>query len=279
MTARRDGPGAVLLPGGSVLVAAGVREDKEAPLLSLETLSFPPAATTASSSAVTETGATVSGSSLNEIAGSAYFQYGTTAAYGSSSALQREPAAIDPQTVADQLGGLAAGTLYHYRLVVVNGSGTSYGADATLTTLPKPAPPPPVAPRVTGLRQSHATWREGKHLAKISRRTVPVGTVFSLTLNEAASVKLTFRQQLKGRKLGRRCLAQTRSNRRHHACKRQSVKGSLTLAGHGGLEKIGFQGRLASRRLPPGRYVATVIATNGAGQQSRPVLISFTIVR
>jgi hypothetical protein len=98
---------------------------------------------------------------------------------------------------------------------------------------------------ITGVAQSHSIWREGTRLAQLTRRRVPTGTVFAFTLNEAATVRLSFREQLTGRKVGRRCVAQSRANRHRHACARGVLRGSLTFA---------------------------------LGQQSRPVLLSFTIV-
>lgn len=70
-----------------------------------------------------------------------YFEYGTGATYGSMSpALPGADAGSASEAVAVQtvLGGLLAETTYHYRLVGVDVSGTTYGEDETLTTLPQP---------------------------------------------------------------------------------------------------------------------------------------------
>ncbi len=42
--------------------------------------------------------------------------------------------------VVQHVGGLAAGSTYHFRLVAVNAAGTSYGQDQMFTTLPEPVP-------------------------------------------------------------------------------------------------------------------------------------------
>lgn len=68
-----------------------------------------------------------------------YFEYGESTAYGSRVPLTYSGVAgngYDPRTVSRSLSGLKPGTLYHYRLVAVNGAGTTYGGDATLTTDP-----------------------------------------------------------------------------------------------------------------------------------------------
>jgi hypothetical protein len=66
----------------------------------------------------------------------AYFQYGTTAGYGSTTFSQDIGNGNTPLLVSFNVYGLTRGTTYHYRLVVTNLDGTSpsYGADQTFTT-------------------------------------------------------------------------------------------------------------------------------------------------
>ena len=61
-------------------------------------------------------------------------QYGPTAAYGAQSAPVAVGFGSAPVDVATTLGGLAASTTYHYRIVASNAVGTTHGLDATLTT-------------------------------------------------------------------------------------------------------------------------------------------------
>jgi tetratricopeptide (TPR) repeat protein len=63
-----------------------------------------------------------------------YFQYGRTISYGLTTATQSETGNAY-QHVAANIGGLAANTTYHFRIVATNGAGTRYGADRTFTTL------------------------------------------------------------------------------------------------------------------------------------------------
>jgi hypothetical protein len=63
-----------------------------------------------------------------------WFQYGTSTGYGKSTSAKSAGSRAGTQTVTSQLGGLAAGTTYHYRLVTKSDGGTAYGADATFTT-------------------------------------------------------------------------------------------------------------------------------------------------
>ena len=153
-------------------------------------------------------------------------------------------------------------------------------ASAQVTVPPAPAGAPP-KPVVSGARQSSSRWRKGNGLARISRAgKVPVGTTFTFSLNEQAAVRFTFTTRLPGRRVGRKCVAQTRSNRHRKACTRTVGAGVLPFTGHLGSNSVRFQGRVSSsRRLRPGTYTLTITATNTAGVKSAPVALRFTIVR
>lgn len=71
-----------------------------------------------------------------------YFQYGTTAGYGSQTPTEGPLPGNAAKKVNADLTGLAPSTLYHYRLVAVNSSGTSFGADRTFTTAASGTGPP-----------------------------------------------------------------------------------------------------------------------------------------
>ncbi len=90
---------------------------------------------TGAATAVTTSSATLSGSVNPEGAGVAVsFQFGTTTAYGQSTAAQKlgPDNAVDGFTAA--LAGLPPATLIHYRAVAISDFGTFAGADQTLTT-------------------------------------------------------------------------------------------------------------------------------------------------
>jgi hypothetical protein len=85
-------------------------------------------------------------------------------------------------------------------------------------TPPSAATPPSVA----DVAESNRVWREGTKLAQISRakKRPRVGTIFSFTLNEPATVKLTFTRPATGRTVELKCVASTHKNRRRKSCKR-----------------------------------------------------------
>ncbi len=136
-------------------------------------------------------------------------------------------------------------------------------------------------PAVTGFSQSAARWRRGRSLPHISSAGgTPVGTTFSFSLNEQATVSFAFTQQVGGRKVKGKCVAQTKKNRRKSACKRTVTRGTLTFTGHTGMNKVSFQGRIShSKKLGLGSYTLVMSATNAAGQHSSPRQLSFTIVK
>lgn len=135
----------------------------------------------------------------------------------------------------------------------------------TEPTIPRPpccSPGPgnrlPV-PLVQNAHQSATRWREGKRLASISRAKTPIGTTFSFSLNEDATVTFSFARRIKGRTVR---------------------AGGLTFAGHSGTNKVKFQGRISSaKKLEPGRYTLVITATDPAGAHSAPRSLSFTIVK
>jgi hypothetical protein len=101
-----------------------------------------------------------------------------------------------------------------------------------------------VAPSISKLSESRRNWRETGHRS---------GTEFTLTLNEAAKLTLTF------------------SRGRRHA-------GTVAITARAGRNTIRFAGRLMRRkRLAAGGYTLTITA-NADGLRSRPKTLRFTIL-
>lgn len=83
--------------------------------------------------------ATLAGSINPEgVSTSYYFQYGPTKAYGGQSAIASAGAGTKAVAVALAIAGLQPLTIYHYRLVAVNGAGTTIGGDRTFQTTKVP---------------------------------------------------------------------------------------------------------------------------------------------
>jgi hypothetical protein len=69
-----------------------------------------------------------------------HFQYGTTTSYGLTTAPQSQ-SGNTYRNVSANISSLSASTIYHFRIVATNSSGTRYGSDRTFTTLSATGPP------------------------------------------------------------------------------------------------------------------------------------------
>jgi hypothetical protein len=94
-----------------------------------------PTATTGAATQITYKSAVVAGSANPEGAATeVYFQYGTTEAYGYTSAPIQLGSGTATSAVSATLEGLAAYTTYDYRLVAVSTNGTTDGSNRTFKT-------------------------------------------------------------------------------------------------------------------------------------------------
>jgi uncharacterized repeat protein (TIGR01451 family) len=96
------------------------------------------AGATGPASDLTSTSATLTGliNSRDQATGY-YFNWGTSTAYGESTATQTT-SDTQPQLESESLTGLAADTTYHYRLIADNSEVSTTGADGTFTTPSSP---------------------------------------------------------------------------------------------------------------------------------------------
>jgi photosystem II stability/assembly factor-like uncharacterized protein len=98
-----------------------------------------PSAGSASADQITQTSARLSGSATPAgFSASAFFEYGTTAAYGSTTAPTALGSGVDPVPLSTSVASLSPGATYHYRLVVQSGGGVAVSDDATFSTPPLP---------------------------------------------------------------------------------------------------------------------------------------------
>jgi hypothetical protein len=95
-----------------------------------------PTATTGNANGVTQTSAKLNGTvKPNGQATTWHFEFGTTTAYGANTPESGPiPAGSGNTGVAADATPLAPGTVYHYRLVATNGSGSIPGKDRSFTT-------------------------------------------------------------------------------------------------------------------------------------------------
>jgi hypothetical protein len=95
-----------------------------------------PTVTTNAATGVGQASATLNGTANpNGVSTTAYFQYGTSTTYGSSTASQSIGSGSSSSALTASISGLTCGgTTYHYLAVATNSGGTNYGTDITFTT-------------------------------------------------------------------------------------------------------------------------------------------------
>lgn len=115
----------------------------------------PPTPVTGGASSIGENSASLHGTvNPNGQGTTYYFQWGRTTAYGAKGPMRSAGSGTTAVSVEETAGNLTPGTTYHYRLVAVNASGTSDGADRTFTTA---AAPVVTTGRIVQLSASGAT--------------------------------------------------------------------------------------------------------------------------
>jgi hypothetical protein len=168
----------------------------------------------------------------------------------------------------------------------------------TLDVTPLPAQPagpgPPGGPTGAGAdtiapllgaarltNKSFAVDTHGTAEAVVSARAKKAkkGTTFVYTLSEASRVLFTIEQRQKGRKVGRTCQKPSAKNRKKKACTRYVARGTFAQDGAAGANTKKFSGRIGKRKLAPGTYRATLVATDAAGNRSKVTRLAFKVVR
>lgn len=98
-----------------------------------------PSVATQPASSVGDTGATLNAQvNPNGLETKMYFEYGTTTSYGSKTAEVSVGSGSSTLEKGQSISSLTKKTVYHYRVVASNSSGTSFGADRTFTTTAPP---------------------------------------------------------------------------------------------------------------------------------------------
>jgi predicted outer membrane repeat protein len=119
----------------------------------------PPIVATGAASGVSSSSATLNGTvNPDNLATTYHFEYGTSTAYGSSTASQSAGSDYAAHPESATITGLTPGTTYHFRIVASNAVGTSAGSDQVFTTVGAPAA------RISS-PADHRSFRAGQHVA------------------------------------------------------------------------------------------------------------------
>jgi chitodextrinase len=124
--------------------------------LSITTLPLLPVVSQTAASGITSTSAALSGLvNPSGAATTAWFEYGTTTAYGSSTS----PVTLSTASpLSANLTGLASGITYHFRLVARNAGGTTFGPNTTFNTPAASVPPSSISITDYTLTQEPYAW-------------------------------------------------------------------------------------------------------------------------
>lgn len=105
------------------------------------------------------------------------------------------------------------------------------------------------------------------------------GTTFRYRLSEDARVVFTIERALPGRRSGRRCVKPTRRNRGKRKCTRYQRFGRFAQASKAQSNSKRYSGRIGRKAMKPGSFRATLVATDAAGNRSKPKRLALRVVR
>ena len=112
-----------------------------------------------------------------------------------------------------------------------------------------------------------------------TRAGAPLKLTFTLA-GEASAVKVTFARKTTGRRVGSRCVAQTRRNRRKRACSRYVNAGSKSFANlPAGANTLAVSTQIGGRKLKPGVYRVTVTSFDADGSALPPRTTTLKVTR
>lgn len=163
------------------------------------------------------------------------------------------------------------------------GNASTASGPVSVSALPVPAGPTPPAPDTTkpaisSFAATPSTFAVGPKstplVARVARRTT-----FRFQLSEPGSVTIAIARQLRGKRSGKRCVPPSKKLAKKKSCKRYKTVGTLKRTGVGGANKVAFTGRLGKKALALGRYRASIVATDPAGNKSVAKTASFKIVK
>ena len=121
--------------------------------------------------------------------------------------------------------------------------------------------------------------RRPARAAQSPRKRLERGTTFRYALSEAARVVFAIERKRAGRQVGTKCSEPTRANHGKRRCTRYARIGAFARRSIAGPNRKRFSGRVAVRRLSPGRYRATLVATDAAGNASKPTRAALRVIK
>jgi hypothetical protein len=215
-----------------------------------------PTVTTVAADGIATRGATLNGSvNPNGRATTYMFEFGTTTAYGKSTTVTASGSANLAQTVRAAVVGLAPATVYHARVVAGSDGGTSVGGDITFTTDSLPA-----VGKVT-----------------LTRKQIHPGqtTTLRFSLSKNALVRVNIDRLVPGRKRAGVCRTLAKTGVRcTKPVRRAAVKATVAA---GANVRVTIPAKPGGKRLAPGIYRLTVLATDPGGNRGSTRIVLLTV--
>jgi PKD repeat protein len=136
-----------------------------------------------------------------------------------------------------------------------------------------------VLPSVSHASLTNKSFRVGSEATAVAAKA-KTGTSFGFTLTAPGNVTIAIARSARGVKRGKRCVAAPAKLKPHaKRCTRAVKAGTLTRSHlRDGPNAIAFSGRIGTRALTPGKYTATLTASNAKGK-AKPITLKFTIVK
>jgi hypothetical protein len=141
----------------------------------------------------------------------------------------------------------------------LEGNPRNQGAAPDIGAFEAAAPPPPPVPAIAieSLSVAPKAFRAVNAGGAIfSRKShAPVGSTVSFAISRAGTVDFSVERAVKGRRVGKRCAKQTKSNGDHKRCTLFSrLKSGFADNGAAGQNRFQFSGRVGGKGLKPGSY-------------------------
>lgn len=142
------------------------------------------------------------------------------------------------------------------------------------------------APVISGLALSSKRFRVAAArtvmAAAKKKRKPKKGTALYFQSSEDAKVAIAVERSRKGWRVGKACSTKRpkgKKAKKAKRCRTTQVLGVLTRQAGEGANAVGFSGRLGKKALKAGAYRFSVVATDAAGNVSKPARTGFTIAK
>jgi hypothetical protein len=264
--------------GGSLGTPFFLYTEGTAPLGLFADAYQPEGPATGAASAVGSSAATLNGSiDPHGAVVSVSFQYGTTTAYGQTTATQSSGTGDSAMPFASQITGLPAATTVHYRAVAVSDFGTFFGDDQTLSTTTPTTPsttvPPGVLPSPPGVIVGKATASKPAISGTTARVRVSCSGPASATCR--VTLELTVTEKFQGHRLvAVTAAAKDRKTRKLLVVGSASV---LLKPGHAQIVRVGLN-RAGKRLLTRRHGLKATLRVTAASTTAIPASIFARVV-